>query len=58
MGRGVLLTKVAVVAIGDGVVRAGAYVTTNMGVTLSWSDGTSGGASGGPAVNVAGDRAV
>ena len=43
------------VAIGVVVGRAGAYAATNMGVALTWSDGTSGGE---PVVNVAGDRAV
>jgi hypothetical protein len=53
---GVKPAKVAVVAIGVVIVRVGAYVTTNMGVALTWSDGMSG---GGPAVaNVAGDRAA
>jgi hypothetical protein len=37
------------------IVRAGVYVTSNMGVALTWSDGTSGGE---PVVTVAGDRAV
>ena len=51
-----LIPGTLVVAIGVVVVRAGVYVATNMGVALTWSDGTSG---GGPAVvNVAGDRAV